>query len=90
MTLRPERYPALFRGFAVYHCIVLGMDPLNELRLVAAAIRERDALIERRGELIVAAYEARVPWADICLATGLTRQAAYNAYQRAIKRRTRE
>ena len=40
--------------------------------------------------LIVAAYDARVPWADICLATGSTRQAAYNAYQRAIKRRTRE
>ena len=40
--------------------------------------------------LIVAAYEARVPWADICLATGLTWQAAYNAYQRAIKRWTRE
>jgi len=69
---------------------MLGMDPLNALRLVAAAIRERDALIERRGELIVAAYEARTPWADICLATGLTRQAAYNAHPRAIKRRTRE
>ena len=40
--------------------------------------------------LIVAAYEARVPWADICLATGLTWQAAYNAYQRVIKRWTRE
>ena len=62
------------------------MDPLTELRAVTAAIRERDALIERRGELIVAAYRARVPWADICLATGLTRQAAYNAYQRAVKR----
>ena len=62
------------------------MDPLNELRVVTAMIRERDALIERRGEWIVAAYRARVPWADICLATGLTRQAAYNAYRRAIRR----
>lgn len=62
------------------------MDPLNELRVVTAMIRERDALIERRGELIVAAYRARVPWADICLATGLARQAAYNAYRRAIRR----
>lgn len=62
------------------------MDPLNKLRVVTAMIRERDALIERRGELIVAAYRARVPWADICLATGLTRQAAYNAYRRAIRR----
>ena len=62
------------------------MDPLNELRVVASAIRERDALIARRDELIVAAYEARIPWADICLATGLTRQAAYNAYRRAIRR----
>ena len=59
---------------------------MNELRVVTAMIRERDALIERRGELIVAAYRARVPWADICLATGLTRQAAYNAYRRAIRR----
>lgn len=64
----------------------MSMDPLNELRVVTAMIRERDALIERRGELIVAAYRARVPWADICLATGLTRQAAYNAYRRAIRR----
>lgn len=64
----------------------MSMDPLNELRVVTAMIRERDALIERRGELIVAAYRARVPWADICLATGLTRQAAYNAYRRAIQR----
>lgn len=62
------------------------MDPLDELRLATAALREREALAARRNELLVKARDAGAPWREIQAVTGLTRQAAYEAYQRGKRK----
>ncbi|RTE47905.1 hypothetical protein [Actinobaculum sp. 352] len=60
------------------------MSTLDDLREVAAAVAELEAVIARRNLLIVQARDEGLPWDAISEACGLARQSAYNAYQRGI------
>jgi DNA-directed RNA polymerase specialized sigma24 family protein len=58
---------------------------MDELRATVQAIEERAGLVARRDQLIAQAHEDRFTWEEIAAATGLSRQACYNAEFRARK-----
>lgn len=57
-------------------------ETLERLKAASEALHEAKALADQRNALIAQARDERVSWDEICEATGLSRQAAYNALTR--------
>jgi hypothetical protein len=58
---------------------------LKKLKAASTALEQAKTLADQRNTLIVQARDERLGWEEICEATGLSRQAAYTAFQRARK-----
>lgn len=61
------------------------MSSMDDLRAVVSRMDELEQLRTRRDDLIAQAHVDRYTWDEIAEATGLSRQACYNARFRALK-----
>ena len=59
------------------------MSSMDDLKSTVRLLDERAGLVAQRDRLIAQAHEDRFTWEEIAAAAGLSRQAAYNAAQRA-------
>ncbi len=59
------------------------MSSMDELKATVRLLDERSGLVAQRDRLIAQAHADRFTWEEISEATGLSRQACYNAEQRA-------
>lgn len=65
------------------HSRLDAMTTMDELRETMQRINERAGLVAQRDQLIAQAHADRFTWDEIAAATGLSRQACYNAEFRA-------
>ena len=67
-------------------CNLVIMQTLQQLAAVTRQLREHDALLKLRNELVTRARDEGATWAQIAQAADMTAQAAQNLGQRIARR----